>query len=406
MRARAKKGCDARVEPGARAGARRRWSSSPRSTAILCATAGAASAQEPSEPSSGGGVTSASSGGSGAADASESSSGGSSGSSARRLERAAVEGGEHQPGQGVLQGRQEGHLPLLDRRTPAARPQGPGGASPQRAGGQDLEARQRGAATPSTRSAGRARTGAAARPARACTCFGSASRMVAPRTAAAAKGAARFRLFPHKFPVRGAHQYWDGFGAGRNHMGQDLGARCGSKVVAARGGKVQWRGYQASGAGYYLVIDGKATEPRLRLHAPEAKAPPEGRGAGAHRPANRPRRHVRQLKRLPPALRDLVATRLVRGRARDAVGQQAPEGLGRLELSGAAAAGWVPRCRPLRLDFRACEPRPAFPAWSARPGHYESFYLKAARPDGRTGRLDPPHRPQAARPRSRRPRCG
>ena len=41
-------------------------------------------------------------------------------------------------------------------------------------------------------------------------------------------------------------------------MGQDIGARCGSKVVAARGGKVQWRGYQASGPGYYLVIDGKA----------------------------------------------------------------------------------------------------------------------------------------------------
>jgi murein DD-endopeptidase MepM/ murein hydrolase activator NlpD len=73
------------------------------------------------------------------------------------------------------------------------------------------------------------------------------------------KKTARFRLFPHKFPVRGAHQYWDGFGAGRNHMGQDLGARCGSRIVAARGGKVQWRGYQASGAGYYLVIDGRAT---------------------------------------------------------------------------------------------------------------------------------------------------
>ena len=33
----------------------------------------------------------------------------------------------------------------------------------------------------------------------------------------------------------------------------------GTPLVAARGGRVQWRAYQASGAGYYLVIDGKKT---------------------------------------------------------------------------------------------------------------------------------------------------
>jgi murein DD-endopeptidase MepM/ murein hydrolase activator NlpD len=39
----------------------------------------------------------------------------------------------------------------------------------------------------------------------------------------------------------------------------DLAADCGTKLVAARGGRVQWKAYQAGGAGYYLVIDGKAT---------------------------------------------------------------------------------------------------------------------------------------------------
>jgi murein DD-endopeptidase MepM/ murein hydrolase activator NlpD len=92
-----------------------------------------------------------------------------------------------------------------------------------------------------------------------------------------AKGGTRIRLFPHKFPVRGAHQYWDGFGAGRHHMGQDLGARCASKIVAARGGRVQWRGYQASGAGYYLVIDGKATgRDYVYMHLRRKHRPREG----------------------------------------------------------------------------------------------------------------------------------
>ncbi len=75
----------------------------------------------------------------------------------------------------------------------------------------------------------------------------------------------------------GRHQYWDGFGAGRNHMGQDLGARCGSRVVAARGGRVQWRGYQASGAGYYLVIDGKATShDYVYMHLRRGQRPQDG----------------------------------------------------------------------------------------------------------------------------------
>jgi murein DD-endopeptidase MepM/ murein hydrolase activator NlpD len=70
-----------------------------------------------------------------------------------------------------------------------------------------------------------------------------------------------FKLFGYIFPVRGAHQYWDGIGApraGHTHQGQDVGAPCGTPLVAARGGRVQYAGYQ-SAAGNYIVIDGKAT---------------------------------------------------------------------------------------------------------------------------------------------------
>jgi murein DD-endopeptidase MepM/ murein hydrolase activator NlpD len=70
----------------------------------------------------------------------------------------------------------------------------------------------------------------------------------------------RFQFHGYKFPIRyRRHTYGDGYGAGRNHMGQDVFAPCGSKLVAARGGKVQWNRSQ-SAAGNYLVIDGKGTE--------------------------------------------------------------------------------------------------------------------------------------------------
>lgn len=67
-----------------------------------------------------------------------------------------------------------------------------------------------------------------------------------------------FKLYGHVFPVDGPHQYWDGWGAGRNHKGQDVGADCGTNLEAARGGRVQTKQYH-SAAGYYLVIDGKKT---------------------------------------------------------------------------------------------------------------------------------------------------
>ena len=79
----------------------------------------------------------------------------------------------------------------------------------------------------------------------------------APADARHATGSARTGFFQHKFPVRGPHTYGDGIGAGRGHRGVDVFAACGTKMQAARAGKVQYEAFQGSGAGHYLVIDGK-----------------------------------------------------------------------------------------------------------------------------------------------------
>ena len=258
MRARAKKGCYARVAPGAPGGRRAVLVVAAAITAALCATAGAASAQEPSEPSSGGGVPSAPGDGSGATDASESSSGGSSGSSAAGSGRLRLKAESTGPGKVFFKGVRKA---TYQYSIAGSRPRDLKVQAVRRRNGRVVRTWRRDNVEPDTKQtiswAGTNRRGGEAH--KGMYVF----RVREPDGRAAdssrSKGAARFRLFPHKFPLRGRHQYWDGFGAGRNHMGQDIGARCGSKVVAARGGKVQWRGYQASGAGYYLVIDGKAT---------------------------------------------------------------------------------------------------------------------------------------------------
>lgn len=73
-----------------------------------------------------------------------------------------------------------------------------------------------------------------------------------------------FSFYGYAFPILGKHEF--GMGAGRfgaprsghTHEGQDVMAACGTPLVAARGGKVQYAGYQ-SAAGNYIVIDGRGT---------------------------------------------------------------------------------------------------------------------------------------------------
>ena len=76
---------------------------------------------------------------------------------------------------------------------------------------------------------------------------------LAPRADAAA-----LRTLDHTFPVPSRHSYGDGVGAGRDHQGQDIFARCGKRVLAARGGRVQLRDTHYA-AGNYLVVDGRRT---------------------------------------------------------------------------------------------------------------------------------------------------
>lgn len=61
------------------------------------------------------------------------------------------------------------------------------------------------------------------------------------------------------FPVRGAHEYWAGFGDGRGHEGADVGARCGTPLVAVSTGRITMREYHAR-AGNYVVLDLKGTD--------------------------------------------------------------------------------------------------------------------------------------------------
>jgi murein DD-endopeptidase MepM/ murein hydrolase activator NlpD len=73
-----------------------------------------------------------------------------------------------------------------------------------------------------------------------------------------------FSFYGYAFPILGKHEF--GMGAGRfgaprsghTHEGQDVMAACGTPLVAARGGTVQYAGYQ-SAAGNYIVIDGRGT---------------------------------------------------------------------------------------------------------------------------------------------------
>jgi len=73
-----------------------------------------------------------------------------------------------------------------------------------------------------------------------------------------------FSLYGYAFPILGAHDFGGAAGrfgasrAGHTHEGQDVMADCGTPLIAARGGRVQYSGYQGA-AGNYIVIDGRGT---------------------------------------------------------------------------------------------------------------------------------------------------
>jgi murein DD-endopeptidase MepM/ murein hydrolase activator NlpD len=92
-----------------------------------------------------------------------------------------------------------------------------------------------------------------------------------------AEGKPDAAFYANKFPVRGRHSYGDGIGAGRGHRGQDVLADCGTPLVAAHGGKVQAVGYDGSGAGNYIVIDGKQSRwDYVYMHLRKPALPREG----------------------------------------------------------------------------------------------------------------------------------
>jgi murein DD-endopeptidase MepM/ murein hydrolase activator NlpD len=87
---------------------------------------------------------------------------------------------------------------------------------------------------------------------------------------------AAFEQYDHIFPVNGRVEWGDGLGAGRNHQGQDLFADCGTKLVAARAGKVEHVDSHEA-AGNYLVIDGKKTDTDyVYMHLQEAPLVAQG----------------------------------------------------------------------------------------------------------------------------------
>jgi murein DD-endopeptidase MepM/ murein hydrolase activator NlpD len=91
-----------------------------------------------------------------------------------------------------------------------------------------------------------------------------AGAVAARRATSSEASALSFSFYGYAFPVLGPHDFGGAaarFGAprsGHTHQGQDVMAACGTPEVAARGGTVQYSGYEGN-AGNYIVIDGKGT---------------------------------------------------------------------------------------------------------------------------------------------------
>ena len=102
-----------------------------------------------------------------------------------------------------------------------------------------------------------------------------------------------------------------GFGGGRGHQGNDVFAKCGTPLVAAQGGRVEYAGYHGR-AGNYLVIDTPDGD-HAYMHLRDV-ALVKTDDIVVHRAAARLRRRHRLGERVPPALRDLDRAGLVQRR--------------------------------------------------------------------------------------------
>ncbi len=101
-------------------------------------------------------------------------------------------------------------------------------------------------------------------------------------------GAGALKLFGYRFPVRGSHGYGgseERFGAprsgGRTHQGQDVFAACGTRLEAARGGRVQVKAYDGSLYGHYVVVDARRTRAD-HMYVHMSSPSPFGRGDRVH----------------------------------------------------------------------------------------------------------------------------
>jgi murein DD-endopeptidase MepM/ murein hydrolase activator NlpD len=83
------------------------------------------------------------------------------------------------------------------------------------------------------------------------------------------------------FPVRAAHTYGDGLGAGRGHQGQDIFAKCGKRVVSALDGTVAHAKWQDR-AGNYVVIkaDDGTSQAYMHMAQPAIVKPGQRVSAG------------------------------------------------------------------------------------------------------------------------------
>ncbi|HEX7292804.1 MAG TPA: M23 family metallopeptidase [Conexibacter sp.] len=96
-----------------------------------------------------------------------------------------------------------------------------------------------------------------------------------PEAAAPPPGSAGVKTFTFVgavFPVRGPHDYGQGaagFGAsraGHSHQGPDVMADCGTPLVAARGGVVVQRAFQALAGNYLVIRDPITGESHMYAH--------------------------------------------------------------------------------------------------------------------------------------------